>query len=236
MTDNLDEALKVKQRERGYRESELVMGLVNNLVVGGDCLLDLEVLRGDPRTQALLGVTDVLAPTTAGEFLRKFDIGDIHDLRRVNQRVHARVRPQQPVARCTLHLDSSIYEQASTRKQGSTKAYTGEVGYPPLLAFWDEVGELVFSHLRRGKTHTHANTENRIKEHKTGFGLEKLPTRLFHANWAYLLIGQLAFNLVAWFKHLVLPADYHQATAKTIRHHLFKVAGKICVYGSAISW
>ena len=73
----------------------------------------------------------------------------------------------------------------------------------------------------------HANMENRIKEHKTGFGLEKLPTRRFPANWAYLLIGQLAFNLLAWFKRLVLPSDYHQATAKTIRHHLLNVAGKI---------
>lgn len=27
-----------------------------------------------------------------------------------------------------------------------------------------------------------ANLENRIKEHKSGFGLEKLPTRKFHAN------------------------------------------------------
>src|SRR3970282_216284 len=101
VTDILDDELKVKQRERGYSEISLVMGLVNNLVVGGDCLLDLEMLRGDPGTQALLGVTDVLAPTTAGEFLRKFDIGDIHDLRRVNQRVQARVCPQQPLLSCT---------------------------------------------------------------------------------------------------------------------------------------
>src|SRR5712692_7473441 len=356
----LDEELKVKRRKRGYRESESIMGLVNNLIVGGDCLLDLEVLRGDTGTQELLEVTDLLAPTTAGEFLRKFDIGDIHDLRRVNKRVQERVRPQQLLATCTLDLDSSVYEQASTRKQGSTKGYNGEIGYHPLLAFWEEAGELVFSHLRRGNTHTvskavwfltetlkcvprdlpkklrtdsgfyswkvvrfclqhemifgitadqtapllraiealaetdwqdlqkysecqvaelryrpvrwgqtfryvvkrelrqnkhgalyfhyhvlvtndetspaatvlqwhlqHANMENRIKEHKTGFGLEKLPTRLFHANWAYLLIGQLAFNLVAWFKRLVLPPEYHQATAKTIRHHLLNVAGKL---------
>jgi hypothetical protein len=41
------------------------------------------------------------------------------------------------------------------------------------------------------------------KEHKSGFGLEKLPTRKFHANWASLLSGQLAFKLVACFKRLV---------------------------------
>jgi hypothetical protein len=73
----------------------------------------------------------------------------------------------------------------------------------------------------------HANMENRIKEHKSGLALEKLPTRSFHANWAYLLIGQLAFNVVAWFKRLVLPQQYQHATIKTIRHHVLKLAGKI---------
>lgn len=73
----------------------------------------------------------------------------------------------------------------------------------------------------------HAAMENAIKEHKSGFGLEKLPTQKFHANWAYLLIGQLACNLVAWFKRLVLPTSYHRSTVKTIRHHLLNLAGKI---------
>ena len=72
-----------------------------------------------------------------------------------------------------------------------------------------------------------ATRENAIKEPKSGFGLEKLPTQKFHANWAYLLIGQLAFNLLAWFKRLVLPPAYHHATIKTIRHHLLNLAGKI---------
>jgi hypothetical protein len=83
------------------------------------------------------------------------------------------------------------------------------------------VREVVVWHL------PHANMENAIKEHKSGLGLEKLPTQKFHANWAYLLIGQLAFNLVAWFKRLVLPADYHRATLKTLRHHLLNLAGKL---------
>jgi hypothetical protein len=73
----------------------------------------------------------------------------------------------------------------------------------------------------------HADRENAIKEHKTGFGLEKLPSQKFHANWAYLLIGQLAFNLVAWFKRLVLPPSYHRTTIKTIRHHLLNLAGEV---------
>lgn len=356
----LDEELHVKTRARGYEESEAVGGLIYNLILGGEHLSDLEVLRGDPGTQELLGAEAIVAPTTAGEFLRKFDIGDVHDLQRVQLRLQERVRPHQQATTCTIDLDSSIYEQASTHKEGSTKAYNGEVGYHPLLAFWAEEGELLYSHLRRGSAHTarnvlwflrqtgkrvpetgdkklradsgfyshgvvewgeaegftftitadqtepllaaitalpercwqnlpeydlaevaelryqptgwarayryvvkrelaetktgklywkyhatvtnvedqsaralvvwhlqHAVMENAIKEHKSGFGLEKLPTQKFHANWAYLLIGQLAFNLMAWFKRLVLPANDHRTTIKTIRHHLLNLAGKI---------
>lgn len=356
----LDEELHVKQRERGYRESEAVLSLSHNLISGGGCLLDLDVLRGDVGTQQLLGQARLMAPTTAGEFLRKFDIGDIHDLSRAQQRLQARVRPHQAATCCTLDVDSSVYAQASAHKQGSVKAYNGDIGYHPFFVFWAEESELVFSHLRRGSAYTsrkfewclkaalkclpaelpkklradsglyarkvvafcearhitfgitadqtapllaaiealpeaqwqdvarydlaqvaefryrphqwphayryivkrelrenklhqlyfhypvfvtndenspagqllewhlqHADMENLIKEHKHGFNLEKLPTQNFHANWAYLLIGQLAFNLVAWFKNLILPPEYHRATVKTIRHHILNVAGKI---------
>jgi Transposase DDE domain group 1 len=356
----LDEELAVKTRERGYPESAAIGGLLYNTILGGTCLSDLEVLRGDPGTQELLGAEKVLAPTTAGELLRKFDMGDVQDLQRVLGRLQERVRPHPTATTGTIDLDSSLYEQASRHKEGSTKAYNGEVGYHPLLAFWAEEGELLFSHLRRGSAHTarnavwflgqarkrlpagatlklradsgfyrhsvvqwgeaegvtftitadqtepllqaiaalpdrrwrplreydlaegaelhyppvqwsrsyryvvkrelaekktgelywkyhvlvtnnevepavtvmrwhlqHADMENAIKEHKSGFGLEKLPTQKFHANWAYLLIGQIAFNLVAWFKRLVLPPSYQRTTIKTLRHHLFNLAGKI---------
>ena len=75
------------------------------------------------------------------------------------------------------------------------------------------------------------NMENYIKEYKTGFGLEKLPTRKFNPNWAWLLIGQLAFNLVAWFKRLCLPKSEHSAQIKTLRHRLFNVAAKVVSSG-----
>ena len=153
----VDEELQVKQRERGYSEGQAIGALVHNLLLGGECLSDLEVLRGDPGTQELLAQEAILAPRTAGEFLHKFDIGDIHDLQRVNLRLQQRVRPHQTSPTCTIDLDSSIYEQASTHKQGSDKAYNGEIGYHPLLAFWAEEGELLFSHLRRGSAHTCRN-------------------------------------------------------------------------------
>lgn len=73
--------------------------------------------------------------------------------------------------------------------------------------------------------------ENLIKEHKHDFGFEKMPTRMFHANRAWLLIWQLAWNLMAWFKRCCLPKSYHSMTLGTLRHGLLNVAGEIVHQG-----
>lgn len=357
------QSLRVKRRARGYNEAESILGLCWNAILGGDCLLDLNVLRGEAGTQQLLGVSSTIAPTTAGEFLRKFGIGEVTALRSILGAIAARVRPLQQSDVVTMDFDASIYEQCSLRKQGSRKAYNGQIGYAPLFCFWAEEGELLSTHLlggnqhpatkivwffeqtlrilppgrrlrvradsafycwdfrqalereqviytitadqtepmrrqlaaipaqgwgsfgngtraeiaefwygpdrqpphryivkresrrnRQGDSYWHYHVivtnnlrdsarqvmrwslkrcamENLIKEHKSGFGLAKMPTRSYHANWAWLLIGQLAFNLVAWFKRLILPEQYHRATIKTIRHHLLSTAGKIVSSG-----
>src|SRR5262245_37407017 len=260
----IDRRLCLKDRERGYPESENILALCWNLIVGGDSLRDLNVLRGDAGLCELIGVRSALAPTSAGDLLRQFSIREIHALESVLRAAATRVRPHQSCATVTLDLDSSIYAQCSKRKEGSHKAYNDEIGYQPLLCFWAEEGELLYSRLRSGNRNPAAIAEwflarvlkiapagkitndlrrrpkqlmkwflkrcameNLIKEHKHDFGMEKLPTQKFLANWAWFLIGQLAWNLVAWFKRLCLPKEYHKATVKTIRHQLFKVAGKI---------
>jgi hypothetical protein len=331
-------------------------------LLGGDCLLDLNVLRGDAGLPELLGVESILAPTTAGEFLRAFEIGDLSDLGRVNRLLAARVRPLQKSTRLTIDLDPSLYAQCSERKQGSRMNYKGEVGYYPMFAFWAEEKELLATHLLRGNARaapkavwflklalrqapaelprflradsefytweliefceanhfTYAITadqteglkqalaalpeaawkhyapglqvaelwfapsghaahryiakrqrifnkkskqhewryhvvitnnlrqspkkvmrwalgrctvENLIKEHKNDFGFEKMPTSKFHANWAWLLIGQLAWNLLAWFNRCCLPEQCHHLTLGTLRHRLLNVAGKIVHQG-----
>ena len=39
-------------------------------------------------------------------------------------------------------------------------------------------------------------------------------------------MGQIAFNLMAWFKRMVLPEPYQQSTIKTIRHQVLNVAAR----------
>jgi hypothetical protein len=360
VSDLIDANVTVKARERGYPESENILSLCWNAILGGNCLLDLNVLRGDPGLAQLLGVESVLAPTTAGEFLRKFTIGKINDLQRALRQVSQQARPLQKSDLLTIDLDASLYEQCSNRKQGSRMNYKGQIGYYPIFAFWAEEGEMLRTHLLAGNrrassialwffkqaiaqapegrhlalradsefylwdlfefceqfepepilyaitanqtealmkqvaalpeeswkryskgqqvaemwyapdhhpphryvvkrtkvkdkkkverwryhiviTNDHRRTprrlmewslkrcgvENLIKEHKNDFGFEKMPSQKYQANWAWLLISQLAWNLLAWFKRLCLPEECQRMTLGTLRHRLLKVAAKI---------
>lgn len=83
---------------------------------------------------------------------------------------------------------------------------------------WDK-RRLIMWHRER------ANSENFIKELKSGFALEHLPSGRFHSNAAYLQIVGLAYNLIAALKTLSLPERFRPYTIKTLRFHLVHIAG-----------
>src|SRR5204863_5864475 len=70
-------------------------------------------------------------------------------------------------------------------------------------------------------------SKTKIKEAKLGLGLDNLPCKSFHANWAYLLVTLLAFNLLAWLKLLALPERERSSYAKRLRFRFIAVAGTV---------
>lgn len=72
-----------------------------------------------------------------------------------------------------------------------------------------------------------ANVENMIKEAKLGLALDNLPCKGFHANWAYLLITLLAYNLLTWLKLLALPAGERASYSKRLRFRFLNVAATV---------
>jgi hypothetical protein len=88
---------------------------------------------------------------------------------------------------------------------------------------------LIRFHLARG------GVENYIEEFKNGIGARVLPTGKFFANWAWLVIAQLAYNLVQWFKLLVLPAAEQSFQMKRLRLYWFHVAARIIRSGRRIT-
>ena len=63
-------ALRVKERDRGYRPAEVAFTLMGMIQSGGVALDDVRVLQGDEGLRDLLG--DLPASNTLGEWLRRF--------------------------------------------------------------------------------------------------------------------------------------------------------------------
>lgn len=78
------------------------------------------------------------------------------------------------------------------------------------------------------------HSENRIKELKCDFAMERMPCGQFAANALFFSLGVLAYNLYKLFEMWVLPAGYHKARAGTVRYRLYCVAGKVVRTGRAL--
>ena len=83
---------------------------------------------------------------------------------------------------------------------------------------WDK-SRLIMWHRER------ANSENFIKELKSGFSLEHFPSGKFYSNATYLQIVALAYNLICALKILSLPTKFRPFTIKTLRFRLLDIAG-----------
>lgn len=71
------------------------------------------------------------------------------------------------------------------------------------------------------------DSENRIKELKSGFAMEYMPCASFEANAAFFRIGTIAYNLSLLFRSRVLDGKWANAQIKTIRLYIYQVPAKI---------
>ena len=82
---------------------------------------------------------------------------------------------------------------------------------------------------RRGET-----SENRLKELKIGFGMERMPCGEVEANAVFFRIGVLAYNLFVLFKLLALPSAWRRYQVQTVRWRLYQVAGKVVRHAGSL--
>ena len=72
----------------------------------------------------------------------------------------------------------------------------------------------------------HARVEDRIKEAKD-CGLSNFPCSSFQANRVWLLLVQMAQDLLAWARQLCLPGEFLEAAPKRLRYQVLHVAGRL---------
>ncbi len=89
LIEKLDRRLHLLKIHLPYHESDHVLTIAYNILAGGDCLEDLELLRQDEVFLDALGAKRLPDPTTAGDFCRRFDEAAVWTL-------HGRDQPDPP--------------------------------------------------------------------------------------------------------------------------------------------
>jgi len=77
-------------------------------------------------------------------------------------------------------------------------------------------------------------SENRIKELKIGFGMERMPCGQLTANAMFFRVGVLAYNLFRLFTLKSLSPSWHRHQVQTVRWRLYQIAGKIVFHGGQV--
>jgi hypothetical protein len=78
-------------------------------------------------------------------------------------------------------------------------------------------------------------SENRIKELKIGFGMERMPCGQFEANAVFFRIGVLAYNVGRLFVLSTLDKSWHRHQVQTLRWKFYETAGKVVYHGRYIT-
>lgn len=130
-----------------YWESDHVLNIAYNVLSGGTCLEDIERLRNDETYMNGLGAERVPDPTTAGDFLRRFDDVWIFALQETINEARKKVWALQDDSfrkEAIIDVDGTIAGTTGECKEGMDIAYNGIWGYAPLLVTLANTKEVLY--------------------------------------------------------------------------------------------
>jgi hypothetical protein len=168
----VEAALKVRKRQRGFSEAQMIESLVLLQTVGGDCPEDISLLAGDACIARGLGY-QVPKVTAVREFLETFHDPQQEQLRPPREEQRSFIFPQsaavealQQVQAAAVHRIAALYDQQGvglhiatidqdatiieSHKAAAQPHYQGGRGYQPMLALWAEADLVVADQFRDG--------------------------------------------------------------------------------------
>ena len=154
----IDRHLQLLKIHLPYHESDHVLNIAYNLLAGGTCLEHLELLRSDEAYLDALGARRIPDPTTAGDFCRRFDAGDIDRLQEIFNATRLKVWSEQPpefFEEAVLDADGTMVETTGECKQGMDINHKGQWGYHALVISLANTGEPLYVVNRSGNRPSH---------------------------------------------------------------------------------
>ncbi len=156
LAQRLDLAGLVDRRLRlarhGANSGAKAMSVIGSMLVGGDSIDDVAVLRAGAASALFDGTR---APSTVGSWLRSHKWSNVRQLDAVSRELLARLwaagaGPADLAGPLTIDLDSTIVQVHGRAKQGAAFGYTKVRGYHPQLATCAQTGQVLMSRLRGG--------------------------------------------------------------------------------------
>ena len=166
VAEAIDGHVEVLKLHMPYHESDHLLAQAYNLIVGGSCLQDLQSLQDADAVKRLLGAVRLPDPTTAGDFLRRFQARHLRDLQTALDVVRVRAWSCLPKAKrrqATIDMDSTIKPVYGECKQGADFTYNRKYGYHPLLVSLAETGECLRLINRPGNVSSAEGIEQEIE-------------------------------------------------------------------------
>ena len=149
----INKSIKLLKCHVPYWESDHVLNIAYNVLTDGKSLEDIERLRNDETYMNGLGAERIPDPTTAGDFLRRFDERDIIGLQETINETRKKVwRQQTEVFRkeAIIDVDGTIAGTTGECKEGMDIAYNGIWGYAPLIVSLANTNEVLYTVNRPG--------------------------------------------------------------------------------------
>ena len=158
LAKEIDSRLTLLKIHLPYHESDHVLNMAYNILVGGIRLEDIELRRQDEGFLDALGAQRIPDPTTAGDFTRRFEVKDIETLMECINEARRRVwtqSGQDPMKVAYIDADGTIARTLAECKQGMDISYKGIWGYAPLIVSLANTKEVLFLTNRPGNAPSH---------------------------------------------------------------------------------
>jgi hypothetical protein len=168
LAQDLNRELSLLSSHRPFHESDHVLTHVYNLYAGGTCIEDIADLQTSEPVRRMLGAERIPDPTTAGDFLRRFDAGALKALDRVIDRAQEKVwrrrYGKRKAERAIVDLDSCVRPVYGDQKEGTDFTYQGSFGYHPLVISLAGTLECLRLINRSGNTASADGSESHLRE------------------------------------------------------------------------
>lgn len=155
VAEKIDEGVRVFKMHRPFYESDHVLSIAANLFVGGSCLEDQANLQQSEAVRRILGAVRIPDPTTAGDFLRRFDESRLAALRQAHDDAARAVgralrKRRGKLALATVDVDGHVKALYGVQKEGADFNYKRQWSYHPLLVSLAQTGECLALRNRPG--------------------------------------------------------------------------------------